>query len=179
MKVNKLVGIFVALAIIGLSLGDALTGHGMKGNGSLNPVALGINVVCKCGEKPGCLADNTGAVCAGGDNILCANWNSNCGGSTTTGGGDVSNPGGGDVSNPGGNDEDEPECTGCPTVSCSEGGCGAIKCAVKVGILESGVEVQSGYFACCYFVFFEGRKVGTGASSHPNCCCDGGTGTGN
>jgi len=38
---NKLIGILVVVAVIGLSLGDALNGHGIKGNKNLNPIVLG------------------------------------------------------------------------------------------------------------------------------------------
>jgi hypothetical protein len=42
MNINKLVGVAVGLAIVGLSLGDALTGHGIKGNKNLNPLIVGV-----------------------------------------------------------------------------------------------------------------------------------------
>ncbi|MDR2040314.1 MAG: hypothetical protein LBQ60_20550 [Bacteroidales bacterium] len=41
MKISKFVGVLVALAIVGLSLGDALTGHGIKVNKNLNPIVVG------------------------------------------------------------------------------------------------------------------------------------------
>ncbi|MDR1153519.1 MAG: hypothetical protein LBL04_02315 [Bacteroidales bacterium] len=44
MNVNKLLGIAVRPAIVGLSLGDALTGHGVKGNKNLNPLIVGVVV---------------------------------------------------------------------------------------------------------------------------------------
>ena len=37
----KIFGAVVALAVLGLSLGDALTGHGVKGNDNLNPIVAG------------------------------------------------------------------------------------------------------------------------------------------
>jgi len=41
MRNSKLFGLLVALAVVGLSLGDALTGHGIKGNRNLNPLVAG------------------------------------------------------------------------------------------------------------------------------------------
>jgi len=38
---TKYLGILVAAAIVGLSFGDALTGHGIKGNKNLNPLIVG------------------------------------------------------------------------------------------------------------------------------------------
>jgi len=38
---KRYLGILVAAAIVGLSLGDALTGHGIKGNKNLNPLVVG------------------------------------------------------------------------------------------------------------------------------------------
>ena len=40
-KANKLFGALVAVAVLGLSIGDALTGHGVKGNISLNQIVVG------------------------------------------------------------------------------------------------------------------------------------------
>jgi hypothetical protein len=39
-KSIKILGLCIAIAITGLSLGNALTGHGIKGNKNLNPVVL-------------------------------------------------------------------------------------------------------------------------------------------
>ena len=41
MKTSKLLGVVIVMAIVGLSLGDALTGHGIKGNKNLNPIVAG------------------------------------------------------------------------------------------------------------------------------------------
>jgi len=38
---TKYLGILVAAAVVGLSFGDALTGHGIKGNKNLNPLIVG------------------------------------------------------------------------------------------------------------------------------------------
>jgi hypothetical protein len=37
----KFLGVLVAVAVLGLSVGDALTGHGIKGNKNLNPMVVG------------------------------------------------------------------------------------------------------------------------------------------
>jgi hypothetical protein len=37
----KFLGVLVAMAVLGLSVGDALTGHGIKGNKNLNPMVVG------------------------------------------------------------------------------------------------------------------------------------------
>jgi len=41
MDANKFFGALVAVAVLGLSLGDALTGHGVKGNKNLNQIIVG------------------------------------------------------------------------------------------------------------------------------------------
>ena len=41
MSASKLIGVLVAMAVLGLSLGDALTAHGIKGNKNLNPIVVG------------------------------------------------------------------------------------------------------------------------------------------
>ena len=41
LSASKLIGVLVAMAVLGLSLGDALTGHGIKGNKNLNPIVVG------------------------------------------------------------------------------------------------------------------------------------------
>ena len=41
MSKSKLAGILIAAAIVGMSVGDALTGYGIKGNLNLNPLVVG------------------------------------------------------------------------------------------------------------------------------------------
>lgn len=41
MKNNSLIAVLVALSVVRLSVGDALTGHGIKGNKNLNPIVMG------------------------------------------------------------------------------------------------------------------------------------------
>ncbi len=41
MKSHITIGLIIATAIIGLSLGDALTGHGIRGNKNLNSMVVG------------------------------------------------------------------------------------------------------------------------------------------
>ena len=41
MSKSKLAGILIAAAIVGMSVGDALTGYGIKNNPNLNPLVVG------------------------------------------------------------------------------------------------------------------------------------------
>jgi len=48
-KHNNLVVFFVVLSVVGVSFGDALSGHGIKDNKNLNPMALGDDSgTCNC-----------------------------------------------------------------------------------------------------------------------------------
>jgi hypothetical protein len=56
MNINiKILGLCIAIAIVGLSIENALTGHGIKGNMDLNPevLAAGSNSGSGSGSGPG------------------------------------------------------------------------------------------------------------------------------
>lgn len=64
----------------------------------------------------------------------------------------------------------------CPPKKCDGGGCGSISCTITytdvMGISASKtVEVEAGYFACCYEDFF-GNVF---AKSYSKDCCNGST----
>ena len=63
MKNRKLVCVLVAMTIVGLSLSDALIGHGVKNNKNLNSIVLGTGSNSGTNSPSGKDAKMTSTVC--------------------------------------------------------------------------------------------------------------------
>jgi len=78
MKNNNLAVFLVALAVVGLSLSDALTGHGIKGNKNLNPIVMGDDSGTGTGTGNGSSGSGSGGTGTGTGNGGCENGLTNC-----------------------------------------------------------------------------------------------------
>ena len=83
MNASKLIGVLVSMAVLGLSLGDAITGWGIKGNKNLLAMVLGTG--SSSGPCFSCYTDNSGNIhCA---QVDCGSSGSGSGSGSSSGSG--------------------------------------------------------------------------------------------